>query len=71
MDYAKEGLICIDKKGIITHINSVAMQILKHHKEVLNQPINEVLSNFPLDEILEEKKLMKNMNWLYKEAKNL
>lgn len=56
MDYAKEGLICIDKKGIITHINSVAMQILKHHKEVLNQPINEVLSNFPLDEILEEKK---------------
>lgn len=52
MDYAKEGLICIDSEGCITNINSVAMQILKPNKEVLNQPINDVLHNFPLDEIL-------------------
>lgn len=64
MDYAKEGLICIDSRGCITNINSVAMQILKPHKEVLNKPINNLLRNFPLHELLARKTAYEEQEWV-------
>lgn len=58
MDYAKEGLICVDKNGQITNINSVATSLLKLQDEnTINRPIEEVIPGFPLKTIMEEKKI--------------
>ncbi len=53
-----DGLIVMDKEGRITHLNSIAMEILrKEYSEVIGLPINKLIkTSFPLLGILKNRK---------------
>lgn len=56
MDYAKEGLICINREGYITHINFVAKKILNlEGTNPIKHYITQIIPSFPLKDIIEHK----------------
>jgi len=53
----EEGIIAINKKGIITHFNAPAQEKLKlKNKDIYNASIKEIIPNYPIMDVLERGK---------------
>ncbi|MGQ9557572.1 MAG: sigma-54-dependent Fis family transcriptional regulator [Desulfurispora sp.] len=55
VDAVYEGLVAVDREGVITHFNSSAERIFKLPKEkALGRPLKQVLTGVPLLEVLQD-----------------